>query len=113
MLLENMVGPAVHREKKRRGRDHHRTLTGLCNSDSCSQRSGRYSSASGPHRSWRRCMVYKQKVTIVFWGTKSGFVPVAPPPVGRMVSSFATRELFTRGGRRRSAVLKIIVSYPC
>lgn len=68
-----------------------------------SHRDGLNSSTSGPYTSCLRCRPNTLYMTGVPFGTKRGDLPSTPPPLGRIVSQFATRELTGTGGNSLSA----------
>jgi hypothetical protein len=67
------------------------------------QRSGRKLSASGPQRSIRLWRAWKCMTTKVPLRTKIGDFPSSPPPLGRITSLAAMREVPITTGYNRSA----------
>lgn len=63
--------------------------------------SGQKSSASGPKMSLRLCIWCRDHLTGVPLGTRIGCFPSGPPPHGRIVSLFDSREFVGTGGNSR------------
>jgi len=68
-------------------------------------RSGLKSSASSPQTDFSRCRLYQLVSNPVPAGAKIGLFPSGPPPVGRIVSTRATRFICGNIGYRRRAMI--------